>query len=152
MRRRRFWNSGCRLTGDGGLFTRLQFEPKRNRRIVEADNRVERYLQSFRPARKIQADLESVSVDRQIPKFMLQNNRHFVGIFLPHRERHDDARRLGLKSDVEVMLAGQAVSSGVGQHTTYDKTQGVLHQKVIADQIGRHWLFTLRLLKNYRSE
>ena len=49
-----------------------------------------------------------------------------------------DARSLGLESDVEMVLAGEPVARRVGKDLAHHGAQRVLHQKVVADEIGRH--------------
>ncbi len=69
---------------------------------------------------------------------MLENDRHLVGKAALDRCRRDDAGRLGLERDVEMMVADEPGPRGVGKNLAYHGAQRVLHQEVVADEIGRH--------------
>ena len=69
---------------------------------------------------------------------MLEDDRHLVGEAALDRGRRDDARRLGLERDIEMVLADEPVARRVGKDLAHHGAQSVLHQKVVADEIGRH--------------
>ena len=117
---------------------RLELEPERNRRIGEAGDRIERHDQSLGLAGKVQADLERVLGDDEVPELVLEDDRHLVGEALPDRGRRDHARRLGLERDIEMVVADEPVARRVGKDLAHHGAQRVLHQKVVADEIGRH--------------
>ena len=69
---------------------------------------------------------------------MLKDDRHLVGKPALDRGRNDDSWRLGLERDVEVMVSNQARARGVGEHLAHYGAQRVLHQKIVANEVGRH--------------
>ena len=87
-----------------------------------------------------------IAIDRQIPELVLENDGHFVGIFLAHRRGDGHARRLRLEGNVEMMIAGQAVASRIAKHLANNRSQGFLNQKIVSNMIGRHCDFALALL------
>jgi hypothetical protein len=122
----------------GAVFAGAGAGAERHRWIGEACDRIEGHDQAFGLAGEMEAHFESVLGDDEVPELVLQDDRHLVGKAAPDRGRRDDAGRLGLERDVEVMVADQPRARGVGEHSAHHGAQRVLHQKVVADEVGRH--------------
>ena len=139
-RRRRFLHSDDRRRAARRRLrhARLELEAERHRRIGEAGDRIERHDQSFGLAGEVEVHFERVLGDHQVPELMLQDDRHLVGKAALDRGRNDDPRRVGLERDVEVMVADEAGARSVGEHLAHHGAQRVLHQEVVANEVGRH--------------
>ena len=87
---------------------------------------------------KLRFDFERVLGDHEVPELVLEDDRHLVGKAALDRGRNDDSWRLGLERDLEVMVANEPRARGVGEHLAHDGAQRVLHQEVVADEVGRH--------------
>jgi len=93
---------------------------------------------AVRDAPKGQADLERILADRQVPKLVLQDDGHFLGILRARPLRQADAVCAGIEGHKEMVVAGQAVLGGVGEHRAQNSAQGFLDQEVVADMINGH--------------
>ena len=70
---------------------------------------------------------------------MLENDRHFAGIFLLQPLRESDTGGLCLEGDVEVMIARQAEFCRLLQNGAHDAAHGFLRQGLVVDRLlGRH--------------
>src|ERR1700730_18030752 len=69
---------------------------------------------------------------------MLQDDRHFVQIFLTHPQRKPHAPRMGAKTDVKVMLSRNPIARHTGKDFPHGPAQGVLHKKIVTDQVNGH--------------
>jgi imidazoleglycerol-phosphate dehydratase len=73
-------------------------------------------------------------LDLQIPIFVLEHNRHFVGEAFVQMLRNRNARRLGLERDIEMMVPGKPARRDIAQHTADHGAQCLLHHVVIGNQ------------------
>src|ERR1700730_5087566 len=69
---------------------------------------------------------------------MLQHDRHFVRILLTHPRRKPHAPRMGAKTDVKVMLSRNPIARHTGKDFPHGPAQGVLHKKIVTDQVNGH--------------
>jgi len=102
--------------------------------IDECGNRGVRNDQMRRYLAERQANLEMLGLDLQIPIFVLKHDGHFVwkALVQVHRDHH--AGRLGFESNVEMMVARQAVQRDIAEHATNHRAQCLLHHVVIGNQ------------------
>src|SRR5262249_19703400 len=84
------------------------------------------------------ADLETLLLDHQVPELMLEHDRHFFGKLGEDSRRHAHALRTGIESDVEMVVARQAMFGGVIEHGAHDAAEGLLREDVVADVIDGH--------------
>ena len=80
-------------------------------------------------------------LDLQIPVFMLQHNGHFIRETFMQMRGNGYAGGLRFKSNVEMMVAGQAVQCNITEYATDNSAQCLLHYIVIGNQTVRT-LFT----------
>ncbi len=94
-------------------FSRLvvELQAVADARVDEDLDGGERNDKALRDAVERQLHLEAVFRDDQVPEAVLQDDRHLARIFFFETFREDDARSLGQKRNVEMMLAGQTRSS-----------------------------------------
>src|SRR3546814_1416200 len=70
-----------------------------------------------------------ILLDAEVPKTVLQHDRHFVGEFGDQMRGDVDPGGLCLEGDIEMMLAGQAVIAfDLAQHAADHGAQRVLHR------------------------
>jgi imidazoleglycerol-phosphate dehydratase len=75
-----------------------------------------------------------LSLDLQIPIFMLQHDGHLVGKTLVQMRWNDDAGGLRLECDVEMMVARKPACRDIAQHTPHHRAQCLLHHIIIGNQ------------------
>ena len=80
------------------------------------------------------ANLEMIGLNLQVPLFVLEHDRHFVGEALMQMLRDRNSGRLSLESYIEMMIAGQSVTGDVAKHASYHGTQCFLHYVIIGNQ------------------
>src|SRR6202171_5263150 len=69
---------------------------------------------------------------------MLQHDRHFVRIELAHPRRKPHAPRMGANTDGKVMVSRNPITRHSGKDFPHGPAQGVLHNKIVADQVNGH--------------
>jgi hypothetical protein len=69
---------------------------------------------------------------------MLQNDRHFVRIEFTHPGRKPHALRMGVKTNVKVMISGKAVTRCTRKDLPDDSAQSVLDKEIVTDQVNHH--------------
>src|SRR3546814_2336958 len=93
----------------------LELQSEIDRRIDEGGDRGIGDRQQRRRLVERQADAEMILLDAEVPKTVLQHDRHFVGEFGDQMRGDVDPGGLCLEGDIEMMLAGQARSE---EHTS----------------------------------
>ena len=83
---------------------------------------------------KRQANFKMFGLDLQIPIFVLQDNRHFVGEAFVQMLRNGNAGGLSLESNVEMMVTWKPVTRNVTQYAANHRTQRLLHNVIIRNQ------------------
>ena len=74
----------------------------------------------------------------QIPELVLQDDGHLFRILRQQPWRNIHAFGGGQEGDEEMVLAGQAMLGGVGQHAAQHATQRIARQHIVSNMIGRH--------------
>jgi hypothetical protein len=106
----------------------FEFQAKLHGRVDETGDGVEGNEQALRHIAERQADLEAALAHRQIPELVLENDGHFLRIFLAHALRQANARRFGPECDEEMMVAGEPFARGFTQNFADHAAQGILHE------------------------
>ena len=75
-----------------------------------------------------------LGLDLQVPIFVLEHDGHFIGEALVQMLRDRHAGRLRLESNVEMMIAGEAIQRNIAEHTADHGAQCLLHHVVIGNQ------------------
>ena len=105
-----------------------------NGRVNEGGTRGIRNEQMRRDLAERQADFEMLGLNLQVPIFMLKHNGHFIGEAFVQMLRNGNAWGLSLESDVEMMVARQAVTRNIAEHAANNGAQCLLHNVVISNQ------------------
>ena len=81
-----------------------------------------------------QANFEMFRLHLQVPIFVLEHNGHLVREAFMQMLRNGNAGGLSLKSNVEMMVAGQAIAGDIAEHTAHHRAQCLLHNVIIRNQ------------------
>src|SRR6185295_6582519 len=106
--------------------------------VRKGRQRRERYREPLLRAAEPERNGEGLGSDREAPKLVLQDDRHLLGILIPEKTRYLDARKPGLETDVEVVLARQTVLDHLLQHTAHGVSQCLLEDGRVVDLVRVH--------------
>src|SRR5262249_5942654 len=95
-RRRHGRGFGRRLVG------RLELQTELDGRIGKTAHRLEGNCQSLVPATKAEGDGESLFLDGQIPKLVLQDDGHLLRVLLAQPIGNANAGTVGMEGDIEM--------------------------------------------------
>ena len=83
-------------------------------------------------------DVKAFLGDLQAPVLMLQDDGHFLRVLLAQAVGNSNAGGIGVKRDIEVMLAGEAGFLDPFQREPHDAAKSVLGQQVVPHLIFGH--------------